>query len=142
MSGTRFELIIVSAEASIFSGSIKMMKVMGSMGELGIHPGHSPLLTQLKAGQVIAIRDTGQEDIFYVSSGLLEVQPTVVTILADTALRGADLDEAAAFAAKEQAERILSKQRSGLEYSKAMAELAEATAQLRAIQMLRKQTQR
>jgi F-type H+-transporting ATPase subunit epsilon len=132
------ELDIVSAEASIFTGIVERITVTGSMGELGIHPGHTALLTSLKPGQVSAIREGGQVEVFYISGGVLEVQPQAVTILADTAVRAADLDEAAAQAVKENAEKILSKQKAGLEYSKALVELAEAAAQLRAIQLVRK----
>lgn len=132
------ELDIVSAEASIFTGIVERITVTGSMGELGIHPGHTALLTSLKPGQVSAVREGGQAEVFYISGGVLEVQPQAVTILADTAVRATDLDEAAAQAAKDNAEKILSKQKAGLEYSKALVELAEAAAQLRAIQLVRK----
>ena len=136
------QLEIVSAEAAIFSGAVEMLIVAGELGELGIYPGHTALLTALKPGQIRAIVSDGKEEIFYVSGGILEVQPEVVTILADTALRALDLDEAAALAAKEEAERKLSEQKAGLEYSRAMTELAEAAAQLRAIEMIRKQAKR
>ncbi|AIT62423.1 ATP synthase epsilon chain [Coxiella burnetii str. Namibia] len=132
------QLEIVSAEAAIFSGKVEMIVVTGGMGELGIYPGHRQLLTSLKPGQIKAILEGGKEEVFYMSGGMLEVQPEIVTILADTALRAVDLDEAAAISAKEEAERRLAKQKAGIEYSKAMTELAEAAAQLRAIQMLRK----
>lgn len=131
------ELEIVSAEASIFSGRVKHVIVTGSMGELGIHPGHTALLTALKPGQVRAILEEGREEIFYISGGMLEAQPEMVTILADTAVRAGDLDEAAAQAAKEHAEKVLEKQAAGVEYSRALTELAEAAAQLRAIRTLR-----
>ena len=108
------------------------------MGELGIHAGHTALLTALKPGQVRAELAEGREEIFYISGGMLEVQPNVATILADTAMRAADLDEAAAQAAVEHAEKTLGERKAGIEYSTALTELAEATAQLRAIQMLRK----
>ncbi len=131
------QLDIVSAEAAIFSGNIAHMVVTGEAGELGIHPGHTALLTALKPGQVQVVLDNGQEEIFYLSGGILEVQPHAATILADTALRAADLDHAAAEAIKEQAEKTLSEQKSGIEYSLALSELAEAVAQLRAIKALR-----
>jgi F-type H+-transporting ATPase subunit epsilon len=131
------QLEIVSMETALFSGAIEMMTIMGNYGELGIYPGHRQLLTTLKPGQLKAILPGGKEEIFYISGGILEVQPQIVTILADSALRAADLDEAAVFSAKEEAERVLAKKKAGLEYSKAIAELAEASAQLRAIQMLR-----
>src|SRR3990167_2565524 len=119
------ELDIVSAEASIFKGEVTFISVTGAMGELGIHPGHSPLLTALKPGQIRAVLKDGKEEIFYMSGGMLEVQPKTVSILADTALRADDLDEAAALAAKQKAEKILSQKTEGMEYSKALSELAE-----------------
>jgi F-type H+-transporting ATPase subunit epsilon len=132
------ELEIVSAEASVFNGKVERLAVTGSQGELGIHPGHTPLLTTLKPGQVDAILEGGEETVFYISGGMLEVQPHLVTILADTAVRAADLDEAAAVTAKEHAEQAIEDKRSEVEYSKAVAELAEAVAQIRAISALRK----
>ena len=131
------ELDIVSAESSIFNGKAKLVTVTGTAGELGIHPGHSPLLTSLKPGQIKVILEDGKEEVFYMSGGMLEVQPTVVSILADTALRADDLDEAAAKSAKAHAEKILQQKTDGMEYSRALSELAEAAAQLRAISMLR-----
>lgn len=131
------ELHIVSAEASIFSGRVKRVVVTGSAGELGLYPGHTALLTSLKPGQVRAILENGKEEVFYISGGMLEAQPEIVTVLADTAVRAADLDEAAAQAAKEHAEKVLEKQTAGIEYSRALTELAEAAAQLRAIRSLR-----
>jgi len=131
------ELDVVSAESSIFQGKVKYLIATGGMGELGIHPGHTPLLTALKPGQIKVEMADGKEDVFYMSGGMLEVQPESVTVLADTALRAADLDEAAAKAAMQRAEKILSDKKSGMEYSAAMAELAEAAAQLRAIKTLR-----
>lgn len=132
------QLEIVSAEAGIFSGKLEKIIVTGSMGELGIYPGHCQLLTSLKPGQISAVLENGKEEVFYMSGGMLEVQPEIVTVLADTALRAADLDEAAVIAAKEEAEYRLSAEKAGIEYSRAMTELAEAAAQLRAIQMIRK----
>ena len=135
---TTMKLDIVSAEASIFSGTVKLLTVTGSMGELGIHPGHTALLTSLKPGQITAIFEDGREEVFYISGGMLEIQPGTATVLADTALRAGDLDEAAALAVKEDAERKLAEQKSGIEYTRALSELAEAAAQLRTIEMLRK----
>ncbi|MCH9643848.1 MAG: F0F1 ATP synthase subunit epsilon [Gammaproteobacteria bacterium] len=131
------QLDIVSAEASIFSGKVKHIVVTGAAGELGIYPGHTPLLTSLKPGQLFTVLENGKEEGFYLSGGMLEVQPDVVTVLSDTAIRAEDLDEAAAAAAKERAEKHLSEQKEGVEYSKAIAELAEAVAQLRAIKKIR-----
>ena len=142
MATKTMQLEIVSAEAAVFSGKVEMIAVTGGMGELGIYPGHRQLLTTLKPGQLKAILDGGKAEVFYISGGMLEVQPEIVTVLADTALRAADLDEAAALAAKEEAERVLADRKAGLEYSRAMTELAEAAAQLRAIHMIRKQAER
>jgi F-type H+-transporting ATPase subunit epsilon len=136
------QLDIVSAEAAIFKGEVQHIIITGSVGELGIYPGHTALLTALKPGQVKAKMQDGSEDVFYISGGMLEVQPTMVTVLADTALRAEDLDEAAAIAAKEHAEKTLEKRQAGLEYSKAITELAEAVAQLRAIKEIRKHIRR
>jgi F-type H+-transporting ATPase subunit epsilon len=137
MTSNIMELDIVSAEAAIFNGDVERLTVTGGLGELGIHPGHTALLTPLKPGQVKAILAGGKEEVFYISGGMLEVQPKVVTVLADTAVRATDLDEAAAQSAKERAEKIIGQQKAGIEYSRALTELAEAAAQLRAIQMLR-----
>lgn len=136
------QLDIVSAESEIFAGKVKALIATGSSGELGIYPGHTALLTSLKPGQITAIMPNDDEEVFYMSGGMLEVQPEVVTVLADTAVRANDLDEAAALAAKEEAERKVSEQRTGVEYSRALTELAEAAAQLRAIDMIRKQRNR
>ncbi|QLH41838.1 MAG: F0F1 ATP synthase subunit epsilon [Coxiellaceae bacterium] len=132
-------LDIVSAEASIFSGLAEMVIATGKVGELGILPGHTPLITALKPGLIRAVLQGGQEEVFYIKGGILEVQPKLVTILADTAVRALDLDEVAALEAKERAEKAIREQKADFEYSKAVSELAEAAAQLRAIQRLRKQ---
>lgn len=128
---------IVSAETQLYSGAAERVSVSGIMGDMGIHPQHAPLLTILKPGQV-RIFVNNVEEIIYVSGGMLEVQPYIVTILADTAIRARDLDEAAALEAKERAEEELQNKLSELEYSKATAELAQAVAQIKAIQDLRK----
>lgn len=130
-------LDIVSAEASIFSAKVQRLAVTGSMGELGIHPGHTPLLTSLKPGQITAVLADGSEEVFYISGGLLEVQPELVIVLSDTAQRASDLDEVAAQAARERAEELVNENKSGVEYAQALIELAQATAQLRAIKQLR-----
>lgn len=132
-------LDIVSAETAIFSGLAEAVIVPGKMGEMGIYPGHTALLSALKPGLVRVILPQGKEEVIYCSGGIIEVQPKLITILSDTASRAADLDEAAALEAKERAEKLISEKREEFEYSKAIAELAEATAQLRAIQRLRKQ---
>jgi F-type H+-transporting ATPase subunit epsilon len=129
---------IVSLEKQIFSGRAIALFVTGSMGELGIYPGHAQLLSSLKPGQIrIQLPDNGEE-LYYVSGGLIEVQPETTTILADTVVRATDIDEAAAIEAKERAEKVLSGKRTDFEYSRATAELAEAIAQIRAIQQLKK----
>ena len=130
-------LDIVSAEASIFHGDVRFIAITGAMGELGIHPGHAPLLTVLKPGQIHATLKDGTAEVFYMSGGMLEVQPTMISILADAAVRADDLDEAAVKAAKAKAEKIIQQKQDGMEYSKALSELAETAAQLRAISLLR-----
>lgn len=133
-----FQLDIVSAEKSIFSGTVDTLVATGELGELGINAGHAPLLTSLKPGTVRVTNKEGKEETFYVSGGMLEVQPHVTTILADTAARADDVDEAAALAAKEAAEAAMADQNSEIEYSRAAVELAEAVAQLRTLQSIRK----
>ena len=131
---------IVSAEESIFSGLAEMVVVPGTEGELGIFPRHAPLLTRIRPGSVRIKRpDQAEEELIYVSGGMLEIQPSVVTVLADTAIRGADLDEARALEAKQAAEEALRDRTADLDYAQAQAELAQAIAQLHAIQKLRKQ---
>ncbi|AIA74429.1 F0F1 ATP synthase subunit epsilon [Halomonas sp. XH26] len=133
-----FTCNIVSAEDSIFSGTVEMVVAAGIMGDLGILPGHTPLLTELQPGPVRVIHDGGKEENFFVSGGFMEVQPTIVTILADAATRASDLDEAAAEEARQQALKAFNEKSSELDYTRAAAELAEAVAQLRTIQQLRK----
>ena len=130
---------IVSAEAAIYSGLAEFVVVPAEMGEVGIYPRHTPLLTRIKAGSVrIKSPDRAEEDLIYVSGGILEVQPGVITILSDTAIRGADLDETRAIEAKGKAEEVMRNRTSAMDYAQAQAELAEAVAQLAAIQKLRK----
>lgn len=129
---------IVSAEEKIFSGLVEMVIAAGSLGDLGITPGHAPLLTQLKPGPVRLIMDNGEEEIFYASGGFLEVQPHLITILADTALRAHDMSEAAALEAKKQAEQMMTDQSSDIDHAMAAAQLAEAAAQLRTLSRIRK----
>lgn len=130
---------VVSAEESLFSGLAEVVVVPGQMGELGIYPRHSALMTRIKPGSVRIKRpDQEQDELIYVSGGMLEVQPSVVTILADTAIRGGDLDEARALEAKRAAEDAIRNRISDLDYAQAQAELAEAIAQLHAIDQLRK----
>ena len=129
---------IVSAEGQMFSGEATMVLVPGSQGELGIYPRHAPLLTTLKPGEVRVQTEGGEEQVFYVAGGVLEVQPHLVTVLADTAARARDLDEAEALAAKQRAEDAMRTRGDKLEIAEAQAELARAVAQLRAIERLRK----
>jgi F-type H+-transporting ATPase subunit epsilon len=129
---------IVSAEEEIFSGLVEMVYAPASEGEVGIAPRHTPLLTKLKPGEV-RIKTNDQEELaFFVSGGMLEVQPHIVTVLADTAIRAKDLDEAAALEAKKKAEELMADKSGEIDYSKAQGELAEAMAQLSAIYKLRK----
>jgi F-type H+-transporting ATPase subunit epsilon len=129
---------IVSAEGQIFSGAASMVFVPGSQGELGIAPRHAPLLTTLKAGEVRVQSDGAEEQSFYVGGGSVEIQPNLVTVLADTAARARDLDEAAALAAKQRAEDAVRERTDKVDIAEAQAELARAMAQLRAIERLRK----
>lgn len=133
---------IVSAESAIFSGLAEMVFAPAVMGEVGVLPNHAPLVTSLKPGEVRVRHPGGEEESFYVSGGMLEIQPHVVTVLSDTALRAHDLDEAAALQAKEQAERALKDRQADIDEAKARAELAQAAAQLQAIQRLRKKVAR
>lgn len=126
---------IVSAEEEIFSGLVEMVIATGSLGEIGINYGHAPLLTELKPGPIRVIKQGGEEEIFYLSGGFLEVQPYEVKVLADTALRAHDLDEAAAIEAKKQAEHAAINKTGEMDYSRA---LAEAAAQLRTIEEIRR----
>jgi F-type H+-transporting ATPase subunit epsilon len=142
MTTKTMQLEIVSAEAALFTGEVTFLAVSGSIGELGIYPGHTALLTALKPGQIKVSMPDGREEVFYISGGMLEVQPAIVTVLADTAIRAADLDEVAVQASQMHAQKMLNEHEAGIEYSRALAELAEAAAQLRAIQMLRKQSHR
>jgi F-type H+-transporting ATPase subunit epsilon len=131
---------IVSAEAEIFSGLAEMVFAPAVMGEVGVLPGHAPLVTTLKPGEVRVRLPGGEEQSFFVSSGMLEVQPHVVTVLSDTALRASDLDEAAALEAKERAERMLADRQADIDEAQARAELAQAAAQLQAIRRLRRRS--
>lgn len=127
-------LDVVSAEESLFSGAIESLQITGSEGELGIMPGHAPLLTSLKPGMARIVKKGGAEEVIYLSGGMLEVQPNHVTVLADIAVRGGELDEQAALEAKERAEKHLNDQGNDIDYAEAASELARAVAQLRVIQ--------
>lgn len=136
--GTIFHLDIVSAEESIYSGSVEFLVAPAQMGEVGIYPRHTPMLTRIKSGMVRIKAQLKEEELIYVSGGMLEVQPDSVTILADTAVRSHDLDEAKAIEAKRAAEEAMKNKESEMDYAKAQAELIEAMAQLAAIDKLRK----
>ncbi len=129
---------IVSAEREIYSGRVAMLSATGTLGEIGILPGHAALLTGIRPGPVRLRDENGEEDVFYASGGFLEVQPGVVTVLADTALRADDIDEAAAIEARAEAERALSEAAAELDYGMVEARLAAAAAQQRTLEELRK----
>lgn len=132
------QLDVVSAEDSIFSGLVESIQVTGSEGELGVNPGHAPLLTTLKPGMVRLVKQFGVEETIYIAGGVLEVQPGHIIVLADTAIRAEDLDEQAAIEAKRRAEEHIANPSADFNYAEAAVELAEAIAQLRLIQKLRK----
>lgn len=131
-------LNIVSAEREIFSGLVEMVVATGELGEIGVTPGHAPLLTVLRPGEIRLTLAGGTQEIYYVQGGMLEVQPHCVTVLADAVERADHLDEAAALAAKAQAEAAMANKSGDIDYSMAAAELARAVAQIRAIQKVRK----
>ena len=126
-----YHLDVVSAEQQMFSGLVEKIQVTGSEGELGIYPGHAPLLTAIKPGMIRIVKQHGHEEFIYLSGGILEVQPGNVTVLADTAIRGQDLDEA-------RAEEHISSSHGDVDYAQASAELAKAIAQLRVIELTKK----
>ena len=137
----RVHVDVVSAEESIFSGETEFAVFPGEAGELGIYPRHTPLLTRVKPGTVrLKVPDREEYELIYVSGGVLEVQPTLITLLADTAIRAHDLDEAKALEAKKRAEEALANRQAEMDYAAAEVELAQAIAQLQAIQRLRKHT--
>jgi len=130
---------VVSAEESIFSGEAKFVALPGEMGELGIYPRHTPLITRIKPGAVRIIRaDNDEEEFVFVAGGILEVQPGTVTVLADTAIRGHDLDEAKALEARKQAEESMKNAKSDIDFAKAQGEFATMAAQIAAISKLRR----
>jgi F-type H+-transporting ATPase subunit epsilon len=129
---------IVSAESEIFSGTCEQCFAPAAMGEVGIYPRHTQMLTPLKPGEIRVVKEGGEEEFYFVSGGMLEVQPHVVTVLADTAVRAKDLDEAQAIEAKKRAEQALKDRQGDMDYARAEAELAEAVAQLQTIQRMRK----
>ncbi len=130
---------VVSAEQSIFSGEAEFVTAPASMGEVGIYPNHAPMITPLKSGSLrIKLADKSEEQLIYVSGGILEVQPGIITVLSDTAIRGKDLDESKALAAKKSAEEAMKNKSSDTDFAQAQADLAEAMAQIQAIDMIRK----
>src|SRR5476651_1817132 len=133
-----FHCDIVSAEGEIFSGQIESVIAHGELGDLGINFGHAPLITSLKPGPITLTKLGGEREVFYISGGFLEVQPNMVKVLADTVQRAADLDEAAASEAVEAAEKALNEKGADFDYGSAAARLAEAAAQLRTVQQIRK----
>jgi F-type H+-transporting ATPase subunit epsilon len=136
---TTIHVDVVSAEESIFSGEAKFVALPGEMGELGIYPRHTPLITRIKPGAVRIVRaDNDEEEFVFVAGGILEVQPNCVTVLADTAIRGHDLDEAKALEAKKLAEEAMKNAKSDIDFAAAQGEFAAMAAQLAAIQKLRK----
>lgn len=138
MAAMTVHLDVVSAEDKIFSGRVETIQVTGSEGELGIYPGHAPLLTTLKPGMVRLVKQHGHEQLIYIAGGVLEVQPGNVTVLADVAVRAEDLDEAAAEEAKRRAEEHIANPGADFDYSEAASQLAAAIAQLRLIKSIRK----
>jgi len=133
-------LDIVSAEEEIFSGNVKNIIASAIMGEVGIYPKHTPMITPLKPGEVKIITEENEEKLFFISGGVIEVQPDIVTVLADTAIRGKDLDEAKAIESKKRAEEALADKSDNIDAAKALAELAQAAAQLKMIDAMRKKT--
>ena len=129
---------IVSAEGEIFSGLVEMVVAHGNLGDLGIAPGHAPLITNLKPGPITLTKQGGAQEVYYISGGFLEVQPNMVKVLADTVTRAADIDEAAAQEALKAAEKALHEQGAEFDYGSAAAHLAEVAAQLRTVQQMRK----
>lgn len=134
MAGVTVNLNVVSAEEQLFSGRVESLQITGSEGELGIMPGHAPLLTSLKPGMARIVKYGGEEEVIYLSGGMLEVQPNSVTVLADVATRAEELSEQAALEAKQRAEDRINDHGGDVQYAEAAAELSRAVAQLRAIQ--------
>ena len=138
MSVSNLQLDVVSAENNLFSGEVKKIQVTGSEGELGIFPQHTPLLTAIKPGLIRIVKVDGDEEFIYLSGGILEVQPTIVTVLSDTAIRGQDLDEARAMESKRKAEEHIRNSHGDVDYAQASAELSKAIAKLRVIELTKK----
>jgi F-type H+-transporting ATPase subunit epsilon len=132
-----FHLDIVCAESELFSGMVRKLFVSGIMGDLEILYGHAPLLTALKPGPILIVKQNDQEEVFYISGGMLEVQPKITTVLADTAIRAKDVDERQALESKNRAEQLLLGRTKDFDYAQAQSQLAEAIAQLKALKKLR-----
>ncbi|AVJ57204.1 F0F1 ATP synthase subunit epsilon [Idiomarina sp. OT37-5b] len=138
MATSTLNLEVVSAEEKLFSGAVQTVQVSGSEGELGIYPGHAPLLTKIKPGMVRYVSEAGDEELMYVAGGVLEVQPGQVIVLADIAVRGDDLDEQEAESARKRAEEAIADQSADVTYAEAIAELSRALAQLEVIRKLKR----
>ena len=138
MAAMTVHLDVVSAEQKLFSGRVETLQVTGSEGDLGVYPGHAPLLTAIKPGMVRVVKQHGEEEFFYVAGGILEVQPSSISVLTDVAIRAEDLDETAAKDAQRAAEEAIANPSADFEYAEAAVELAKAIAQLRVIQQIRK----
>lgn len=138
MATQTLNLDVVGAEEKLFSGSVQTVQVSGSEGELGIYPGHAPLLTKIKPGMVRYVSEAGEEQVLYVAGGVLEVQPGNVIVLADYAVRGEELDEQEAEAARKRAEEAVADQGGDASYAEAIAELSRALAQLEVIRKLKR----
>ncbi|MFT4465548.1 MAG: F0F1 ATP synthase subunit epsilon [Sodalis sp. (in: enterobacteria)] len=138
MAAKTYHLDVVSAEKQMFSGLVEKIQVTGSEGELGIFPGHAPLLTAIKHGMVRIVKEHGNEEYIYLSGGVLEVQPSTITVLVDTAIRGKDLDEARAMESKRKAEEHINNSHGDIDYAQASAELSKALAKLWVIELTKK----
>lgn len=138
MAAMTYHLVVVSAEKYMFDGLVQKTQVTGSEGELGIYPQHTPLLTAIKPGMIGITKQFGEEELIYLSGGILEVQPNGVIVLADTAIRGKDLDEAKALESKHKAEAHIRKAHGDVDYAQVSAELAKAIAKLRVIELMKK----
>ncbi|SPP31833.1 ATP synthase epsilon chain [Arsenophonus endosymbiont of Aleurodicus floccissimus] len=138
MASMTYHLVVVSAEKQIFDGLVQKIQVTGSEGELGIYAQHTPLLTAIKPGMIRITKQSGEEELIYLSGGIIEVQPNGVIVLVDTAIRGKDLDEAKALESKHKAEEHIRKAHGDVDYAQASAELAKAIAKLRVIELMKK----
>ncbi|MBO1271764.1 MULTISPECIES: F0F1 ATP synthase subunit epsilon [Shewanella] len=138
MAAMTVQLDIVSAESKIYSGLVASLQVTGSEGELGVMPGHTPLLTNIKPGMARIVKQNGSEEVFYLSGGILEVQPSSVSVLADVVMRADEIDEQAAVEAKRRAEAVMAKAGADFDYAAAAIELAKAIAQLRVVETIKK----